>query len=66
MGKTTVLKISPTKISSIITTGHTIISTHILYPLFTSHNLHLEVLYTKEIYHLQTKEENEHSTSQHP
>lgn len=41
-------------------------STHILYPLFTLHNLHFEALYAKEIYHLQTKEENEHSTSQHP
>lgn len=60
MGETTLLKTPLTKISSIITAGHTIVSSHILYP----HNLHFEAHFTKEIYHTQTKEDNEHSTSQ--
>lgn len=68
MGKTTLFKILPIKISSVITSGHTVISVDILYPLFTSHDLYVETLYinTKEIYHMQTQEENGHSISQYP
>lgn len=54
MGKTTLFKILPIKIPSVITSGHTVISVDILYPLFTSHDLYVETLYinTKEIYHM--------------